>query len=393
MAKLTAKAVETIRPTAVRQEIPDSLLPGLYLIVQPTGARSWAVRYRIDSRPRKHTLGPYPAIDSKSARALGTKVLRAAAEGRDPTGERQEQRANSVEKVVAQFLATHGQRNYRPRTFQEAARLLRQNLVARWGNRPIASITRKQLRDMLEQLVANGTPMLANRAHSIIRKLFGWAVEHEIVAVSPCVGLKAPAKESSRDRILTDQELRAVWLAAGQMGVYGSLVRLLILLGQRRGELAGLTWSEVDLDERLISLARERVKNDRAHEIPLSPQAIDLIEVLPRNSERYVLSLRGGPIGGFGKLKVRLDKTCGVKNWVLHDLRRTVVSGMARLGVNLPVIEKVANHISGSFTGVVRIYQRHDFAEEKKKALELWGAHVESIVSDKPAKAKVVKLR
>jgi len=393
MAKLTAKAVETIKPTAVRQEIPDRLLPGLYLIVQPSGARSWAVRYRHNGRPRKHTLGPYPAIDLKSARALGSKVLRAAAEGRDPTGERQEQRANSVEKVVAQFLATHGQRNYRPRTFQEAARLLRQNLVARWGNRPIASITRKQLRDMLEQLVANGTPMLANRAHSIIRKLFGWAVEQEIVAVSPCVGLKAPAQESSRDRILTDQELRAVWRAAGQMGVYGSLVQLLILLGQRRGELAGLTWSEVDLDKRLISLPRERVKNDHAHEIPLSPQAVDLIEALPRNSERYVLSLRGGPIGGFGKLKARLDEACGVTDWVLHDLRRTAVSGMARLGVGLPVIEKVVNHVSGSFAGIVRIYQRHDFAEEKKKALELWGEHVESIVSDKPAKAKMLRLR
>jgi len=215
MAKLTSKAVEAIKPASTRQEIPDGLLPGLYLIVQPSGARSWAVRYRHNGRPRKHTLGTYPAIDLKAARVLGTKVLRAAAEGRDPTGERQEERANTVEQIVAQFLATHGQRNYRPRTFAEAARLLRQNLVARWGNRPIASITRKQLRDMLEQLVANGTPMLANRAHSIIRKLFGWAVEHEIVAVSPCAGLKAPAEEKSRDRILTDQELRAVWRAAG----------------------------------------------------------------------------------------------------------------------------------------------------------------------------------
>jgi integrase len=393
MAKLTAKAVETIKPAAARQEIPDGLLPGLYLIVQPSGARSWAVRYRHSGTPRKHTLGPYPAIDLKSARELGAKVLRAAAEGRDPTGERQEQRANSVEKVVAQFLATHGQRNYRPRTFQEAARLLRQNLVARWGNQSIASITRKQLRDMLDRLVTNDTPMLANRVHSIVRKLFGWAVEHEIIAVSPCAGLKAPVEESSRDRILTDAELRVIWQAAGQMGVYGSLVQLLILTGQRRGEMAGLTWSEIDLDKRLISLPRERVKNDHAHEIPLSPQAIVLIEALPRHSERYALSLRGGPIGGFGKLKARLDKACGVTDWVLHDLRRTAASGMARLGVGLPVIEKVLNHVSGSFAGVVGIYQRHDFAGEKRKALELWGAHVAAVVSDKPAKAKVVKLR
>jgi integrase len=393
MATLTAKTVETIRPRAARQEIPDRLLPGLYLIVQPSGARSWAVRYRYNGRPRKHTLGSYPAINLATARALGTKALRAVAEDRDPAGERQEQRANSVADVVARFLASHGQRHYRPRTFAEASRLLQQNLVAHWGRQPLASITRKQLRDMLDQLVANDTPMLANRVHSITRKLFGWAVEHEIIAASPLVGLKPPAAENSRDRILTDQELRAVWQAAGQLGVYGSLVRLLILTGQRRGEIAGLTWSEIDLDKRLISLPRERVKNDRAHEVPLSPQAVALIEALPSNSEQYALSLRSGLMNGFGKLKARLDKACGVADWTLHDLRRTAASGMARLGVGLPVIEKVLNHVSGSFAGVVGIYQRHDFAGEKRKALELWSNHVATVVGDRPVKTKVVGLR
>jgi integrase len=235
--------------------------------------------------------------------------------------------------------------------------------------------------------------MLANRVYSITRKLFGWAMEQEIIEVSPFVGLKIPAEEKSRDRILTDQELRAVWQAAGQMGVYGSLVRVLILTGQRRGEIAGLTWDEIDLDKGLISLPRERVKNNRAHEIPLSPQAVALIEALPRNSEQYVFSLDGGPIINFGRFKNRLDKLCGVQNWTVHDLRRSAASGMARSGVGLPVIEKVLNHVSGSFAGVVGIYQRHDFAGEKRRGLELWGAHVAAIVSDKPAKAKVVKLR
>jgi integrase len=391
MAKLTAKTVETIRPRAVRQEIPDALLPGLYLIVQPSGARSWAVRYRHNGTPRKLTVGRYPAIDLATARALATKALRAVAEGRDPTAERQEKRANSVAEVVARFLAKHGQRNYRPRTFVETERLLRQNLVARWGNQSLASITRRQLRDMLDELVANNTPMLANRVHSVTRKLFGWAVEDEIIAVSPLAGLKAPAEEKSRDRILTDQELRAVWQGAGQLGVYGSLVRLLILTGQRRGEISGLTWAEIDLDKRLISLPRERVKNDRAHEVPLSPQAVALIKALPRNSEQYALSLRGGLMNGFGKLKARLDTACGVPDWTLHDLRRTAASGMARLGVSLPVVEKVLNHTSGSFAGIVGVYQRHDFAAEKRAALDAWSNHVAAIVAGMAA--KVVSLR
>jgi integrase len=392
MAKLTSKAVENIKPIATRQEIPDALLPGLYLIVQPSGARSWAVRYRHNGKPRKHTLGPFPTIDLKTARALGTKVLRAAAEGRDPAGERQEQMANSVAEVVAQFLAKYGQRKYRPRTFYEAERQLRLYVVSRWGNRPIAAVTRAEVRDMLDKLT-DDTPALANRVYSVTRKLFGWAVEQDIIPASPLIGLKAPAEEKSRDKTLTDQELRAVWWAAGQMGVYGALVKVLILSGQRRGEIANLTWDEIDLDKQLISLPRERVKNNRAHEVPLSPQAVALIEALPRNNERHVFSLGGGPLNGFGKWKEQIDKLCGVEGWTLHDLRRTAASGMARLGVNLPVIEKVLNHVSGSFAGVVGIYQRHDFAGEKRKALELWGAHVAAIVSDKPAKAKVVKLR
>jgi integrase len=392
MAKLTAKTVETIKPAPTRQEIPDALLPGLYLIVQPSGARSWAVRYRHNGTPRKHTLGSYPAIDLKTARELGTKVLRTAAEGRDPAGERQVQQANSVGEVVAQFLAKHGQRNYRPKTFKEAERLLRLYVVSRWGSRPIAGVTRTEVRDMLDKLT-DDTPVLANRVHSITRKLFGWAVEKEIIPTSPLTGLKAPAEEKSRERILTDQELRAVWRAAKELGPYGTMVRLLALTGQRRGEIAGLTWDEVDLDKKLITLPAARVKNGRTHEVPLSRQAVALIEGLPHHSEQYVFSLGGGPINGFGKDKERIDKACGVENWTLHDLRRTAASGMARLGVSLPVIEKCLNHTSGSFAGVAGIYQRHDFAGEKRRALETWGSHVAAVVGDKAAKTKVVHLR
>jgi len=392
MVKLTSRAVETIKPTALRQEIPDSLLPGLYLIVQPSGARSFAVRYRHHGKPRKHTLGSYPILDLKTARELGAKALRAAAEGRDPAKEKQRERATIVEDVVAQFIAKHGQR-CRPSTLKEYERLLARFVLAPWGHRPIGSITRSEVRDVLDKIIANGTPILANRAHGAIGTLFGWAVEQEIIAVSPTLGLKAPAVEKSRDRILSDDELRSVWRAAEQIGPpYGPLVKLLVLTGQRRGEIAGLSWSEIDLDKQLISLPRERVKNNRVHQIPLSPQAVAVIEALPRTGE-YLFSLGRHPTNGFARAKERLDKLCLVKDWTLHDIRRCVASGLARLGVNLAVTEKVLNHVSGSFAGVVGIYQRHDFAGEKRAALEKWAAHVESIVSDKPAKAKVVKLR
>jgi integrase len=232
--------------------------------------------------------------------------------------------------------------------------------------------------------------------HSITRKLFGWAVEHEIIAASLMAALKAPAVEKSRDRVLTDDELRRVWNAAGQIGdpIYGAVVRVLILTGQRRGEVAGMEQAELDLEGRLWSLPKERTKNARAHDVPLSPQAIIVINKIPRTSERFVFSFNGeAPInsGSFGKPKERLNALCGFSDWTLHDIRRSVASGMAKLGISLPVIEKVLNHASGSFAGIVGIYQRHDFADEKRRALDAWGGFVADLVSDQP-RENVVRL-
>lgn len=387
--KLTTKAVETIRPSAKRQEIADALLPGLYLVVQPSGARSWAVRYRANGRTRKHTLGPLPRIDLKAARELGAAALRAAASGGDPALEKKQARADSVELAAAQFLERHCRRNYRPKTLRQTEWYLQRFILPRFGGQGLGTVTRAEIRDMLERVVGDA-PVLANRLHSVTRKFFAWCVEQEMILASPLAGLKAPAQEKSRDRILSDPELARVWDAAGTLGdpIYGGLVRLAVLTGQRRGEVAGLEWGEIDLKNRLINLPAARTKNGRAHDVPLNRQAIALIEGLPRTSDRYVFSYDGvRPINGYGKPKARLDALLpkDTPGWTLHDIRRTVASGMARLGVSLPVIEKILNHVSGSFAGVVGIYQRHDFAAEKRAALDAWSAHIQKITR---AKAK-----
>lgn len=394
MPKLTTKAVEAIKPTTDRREIPDALLPGLYLIVQPSGARSWAVRYRHNGAPRKHTLGSYPKLDLKTARELGAKALRVAAEGRDPGHDKKQERGTTVGDVVAQFLDRHCRHNHSPRTLKESERLLRLYVLSRWSDRPARNISRAEVREMLDKLMADGTPVLANRVHSITRKFFGWAAEHEIIPASPVAGLKAPAVEKSRDRVLTDQELRAVWNAAERADpIYGAMVRLLVLTGQRRGEVAGMEWAELDLKNRLWSLPGARTKNGRAHDVPLSRQAIAIINGLPRTSERYLFSPTGNAaINGFGKPKDRLDVLCGFADWTVHDLRRTVASGMARLGIGLPTIERVLNHVSGSFAGIVGVYQRHDFATEKRAALDAWGRHVAAIIDGRTA-SNVAPLR
>jgi integrase len=374
MARLTAKGIEAVRAADDRRELADDYMRGLYLVVQPTGSKSWAVRYRHGGRSHKHTVGPYPAFDLKQARDAAAKVLRAVAEGRHP----EQRQSGSIEDAVAQFLERHG-KNYRPKPRSEAERLLRLHVVGNWGRRKLEEITRADVRAMVARIKA---PIAANRVLSIVRKLFNWAVENDLIVNSPVAGLKAPHAETSRDRVLTDDELRRVWQAAEGLGpLNGAVVRLLVLTGQRRNEVAHMQWGELDLEKRLWTLPRERVKNDRRHEVPLSPQAVATIQALPRISDRFVFSTNAeSPVNDFGKNKGRLDELSGVSDWVLHDLRRTVASGMARLGISLSVIEKVLNHVSGSFAGIVGVYQRHEFADEKRAALEKWAEHVERLV-------------
>jgi integrase len=283
---------------------------------------------------------------------------------------------------VARFLEQHVKRNYRPGPAAEAGRLLRLYVLGRWPDRNISEITRANVRTMLGDIEK---PIAANRVHSIVRKLFNWCVENDLIISSPVASIKPPYPETSRDRVLTDDELRSVWRAADEIGFpFGSIVQLLILTGQRRGEVAGMEWAEVNLTNRLWTLPRERTKNNRRHEVPLSPQAVAIVEGLSRISDRYVFSLNGTkPFNGF-KAKERLCPE--IADWTIHDLRRTVASGMARLGVSLVVIEKVLNHVSGSLAGIVGVYQRHEFAEEKRAALEKWADHIQRLVSNRLTK-------
>jgi integrase len=398
MTRLTARTIEAIKPGKTRREIPDALLPGLYLVLQPSGARSWAVRYRSGGRPRKHTLGSYPAIDLKNARDLASNALRAAAEGGDPAREKALRRTivpDTVEAVVSRFIELHCRRANRPRTIEGTQQLLDLHVLPRWRRRLIKDITRRDILDLLDAVVESGRPVAANRVLTAIRKLFNWAIERDIIPASPCAGVKKPTPEQSRDRVLADSELRAVWLAADKLGgPFGALVKLLTLTGQRRDEVARLEWSEINLKAGLWTLPKARSKNGEPHDIPLSGQAIAILQSLPRIGDRFALTTNGEtPSSNYGKNKKRLEMLLppDMPAFRLHDIRRSVASGMARLGVNLPTIEKCLNHTSGSFGGIVSVYQRYDFSSEKRKAFEAWGSYVADLVSDH-ARRNVVRL-
>jgi integrase len=422
--RLTTKAVQNIRPGDARREIPDGEIRGLYLVVQPkSGAKSYVLRYRHKGRPRKWTIGP-AEMGLGEARKLAASARAAIAAGRDPQGEKAAAKEvareaagakrESVEAVVAEFVEKHVRRSNKPSTAQEYVRLLNKEIVGRWGTRRLSDISRRDVNVLLDDIVDRGAPIAANRVLAILRKFCKWSVSREIISHSPCDGVMARSAETPRDRVLDDHELRLIWKAADTLGwPFGPIVRLLLLTGARRGEVVGMRWDELDLENKLWSLPAARVKNKRAHALPLSSVAIDILKGLPRieNDDGVVFPARidrrtnrgkrAIPVSGFSRAKRRLDRAIvelagaersgALAQWGLHDLRRSCASGMARLGVDLHVIERCLNHVSGSFGGIVGVYQKHKFEEGMRRAMDTWAAHVERMASDATA-GNVVEL-
>jgi integrase len=423
---LTVKRIENALARPVRQEIPDGLLVGLYLVVQPSGAKSFAVRYRHAGQPRKLTLGAIPAIDLEAARDIGGKALRAAAEGRDPATEKQAAKGHAkkaaaeeirgkrdlFENVAREFIERHAMKNTRESSWRETARILGfksdpnnpgQLLVVEpqngkpptvlqfWKGRKVQDITKRDVIALLDT-VHDRAPVMANRNLAAVRKLFNWCLARDVIQISPCTLIEPPAPERSRDRILSDDELRLVWNAASKdSSPFGPLVKLLMLTGQRLAEVGGMRWDELDLENKLWTLPAERVKNGERHEVPLSDDALEILKALPRikTTKGFVFTTtRDAAVSGFSRAKDHLDATVKAslprgatapEHWTFHDLRRTMASGMARLGIQLPVIEKVLNHSSGSFRGIVGVYQRYSYSDEKRKAIECWSTFIMSL--------------
>jgi integrase len=399
---LTVKAIENFKPGASRREVPDGEVRGLYLQIFPSGKASWAFRYRFGGRTRKLTIGASPEIGLKDARDLARAAHLQIASGEDPGAAKQAARTatkalparDMVEKVAAQFLARHV-KNLAAATRIEVGRIIAKEILPTFRGRRLSEIKRPDVIEWLDGIVDRPAPIAANRALGWLKGLCNFAIERGIMEVSPIAGIKPPAPETARDRVLSDDELKAVWEAADALEpVYAGFIKLLILSGQRLREVSEMEWKEIDLDARLWTLPGMRAKNSIEHAIPLSDQAVEILKALPRIAgSAFVFTINGrNPIRGTHLVKRRIDKLAPpMPSWVLHDIRRTVASGMARLGINLPVIEKLLNHVSGSFAGIVGVYQRHSFADEKRAAMTAWARHVEAIVSGETA-ANVVEL-
>jgi integrase len=406
--KLTTLGVANAKaPAKGRIEYWDATLPGFGLRVTNKGARSWTVLYRFRGQLRRVTLGSYPALSLADARDRARDVLQSIEKGTDPATAKAEERRREgdlFQGVIAEFVERHAKPNNRGWARQE--RDLRREFLPHWQNRPIGSIGRRDIVELLDKITDRTSPQRANRYLALIKKLFSWCAERGAIEMSPAINIKPPGKQISRDRVLSADEIALFWECCGEAGwPFGDLYRLLLATAQRLGEVAGATWDDIDFDRAIWTVPAAVAKNGVANEVPLSPLAVNILRSAQTfGGKGYVfpaLNGSGNPVSGFSKSKSRLDKAIAdrraeagrepIPAWRLHDLRRSAASGMAELAIPPHVIEKCLNHISGSLAGVAGVYNRHGYLPEKRHALELWAQRIETLTG-RPAPSNVIPL-
>jgi integrase len=391
MAKLTAATIGKLELPAGKLDhiFFDHDIPGFGLRLREGGSRTYVFQYKLGSKQRRLVLGRVSAIKPDAARAIASEQHAKVRLGRDPATEKALAKidaANTFGELLRRYLE-HQQDNLRPRSYYELRRHL-ENYAKRLHRLPLASVDRRSIADLLNRIAKESGNVTSNRVRSSIAAMFAWGIQEGIAETNPVAGSRK-REEKSRDRVLSDAELKLIWdnLNGDQ---YGAIVRLLMLTGQRANEIAALRWSEIDLDGRMIFLPAERTKNGRPHSVPMSDTVRDILAAQPRPEDReLVFGHRDGPFSGWSKSKGQLDerisKTASkpLPHWTPHDLRRTCATRMADLGVQPHVIEAVLNHVSGHKGGIAGIYNRAQYAREKEHALTLWADHVAAIVAVK----------
>jgi integrase len=292
----------------------------------------------------------------------------------------------TVEAVAAAFVELHARPNMR--SWREVQRKLAQDVLPLWAGRRFEEITRADIHRLADAINARGSRISANRTLAVVRRMGKWAVDRGIIATNPAQGIGKPTKENPRNRVLDAKELALVWRAADMIGpTYGPPIKALILTGQRRDEIASMRWSEVDVSARTLTLSAERTKNRRLHVVALSEPVRRVITSRPkRKGVNFVFGNGSRPPENWSRAKAALDKAVAklnggepIPSFVIHDLRRSVASGMARIGVPLHVIERILNHVSGTFGGIVGVYQHHQYADEARAALDQWAVEIDRI--------------
>lgn len=375
----------------------DSEMSGFGIRLYATGKKSFVLSYRINGKKTLYTIGQYGKITLEQARELARKRFGEIADNKDPLAARKATKKKhrwTVKKAAEDFIKQYAQ--HHTKNWKETQRIFNHDLIPVIGKKPLDEVNKDDILKILDNIVERGSRTMANRTLAHIRKFFNWCVQRNLIPFSPAYKLAPPAKNVTRSRVLHDPEIKEIWelLDNNMSNPFASLMKMLFLTAQRRSEVASMRWQDINIKEATWTIPREMNKSDRDHHVPLSPLALDIIKSMPKLGE-YIFSSTGKrPFENFSREKELLDgfikdkrkenKQLQMVAWRIHDIRRTVASGLARLKVAPHVIERLLNHSSGVISGVAAVYNRYEYFDEVAEALEKWDAHLITLTKSIP---------
>lgn len=399
---LTARDVETLKSAGTRTDYYDETVSGLVLRITEQGHKSWSVRYRTVAPhqtpgvERRYTIGTYPKVGLAQARKVAHSVLRRAAEGKDPAGEKQATReGETVADLAKLYLTKHAK--VHKKSWRDDDRMLNAEILPTCKNRKVKDLTRREVRDLVEAISDRGSPITANRCLALIRKMLNFAIKRDWIEGNVASLIEKPGAEHSRERVLDDDEIRLVWSACeAERAAMCALTKLRLVTAQRGGELAQIRWTDIEGD--WLTLPATATKNGRPHRVYLTETAQGLLQALPRvEGCDYVFPARSGnrPCGDAKKAGQRIqarvlaalqkaDTAVEAFDFRAHDLRRTASTRMAEARIPRPDISRVLNHVEGG-PRATRVYDRYDGDREKQVALETWERVLLAVLDDKRA--------
>jgi integrase len=394
--KMTDRSVAAIRPPVKGQaDYWDSKLPGFGIRVS-AGRKSWTLLYRHGATKRRLTLGTYPILPLADARELAEKALHGVQfAGRDPATEKKLERvAETFEELARDYIERHAKRE--KRSWRKDELILERDALPRFGRKRAKEITRREIIAMLDDIVARGSPIQANRVLEVVRKLFNWAIGKDILETNPCYRVPKPSSENKSDRVLSEAEIKSVWMAAeAEPPLTAAIFKLRLMTAQRGAEVLALRWDQIV--DAWWTIPAEVAKNGLAHRVFLSPQVLALLEeIRPLGKGSQWVFPAGTKSQSKGGHRVAINKAHehvrarSQVDYVPHDLRRSVASHMTSMGISRLVVGKLLNHVE---SGVTAVYDRHSYDREKAEALSIWNTRLEEIVTGRSHPEKIIALR
>jgi integrase len=399
--RFTDRGLKALKPPPRPKQVDyfDESLPGFGLRVSYNGRKSWVVLYRCNGVKGRLTLGRFEVIPLAEAREKAREALRAAANGNDPGAEKHRNReAPTFQQLADRYIEEYAKP--RKRTWQKDRRLLDKNLIPALGRQKAHTIARADLRAELNNIRNRPAPVEANRTFEVVRRLFNWAIEEEILSESPAAKLPKPAEEAPRERTLTADELQTLWRALDDaQPLVRGVFRLMMLSAQRRNEVSRMRWPDLDRREGWWNIPAELTKTKRPYRVPLTPAMlaiIDEVEKLALDPEWvFPRAGGGGPVPETNATRPfrKLIREAGIAHFMPHDLLHTVTSHMTSMGISQFDVGKVRHHTSRDGKSMTSRYDHYAYDREKRRALDLWNARLLDIVAGKAPESNVVELR